>query len=78
MQIIVAIHQPQHIDPPIFHGRQLDDAFWLLPGIGNRGIKREARFIEVIESDLALVFLLLQGFKFTFAFGKCFRISETF
>src|SRR5262245_42543265 len=54
---------PQHIDPPIFHGRQLDDALWLLPGIGNRGIKRKARFIKVIEINLALVFLGLQGFK---------------
>jgi hypothetical protein len=78
MQIIVALHKPQHIDPPLFHGRQLDDALWLLPGIGNQGIKRKARFIKVIEINLALVFLFLQGFKFTLTFGKGFRISETF
>jgi hypothetical protein len=28
MQIIVAMHKSQHIDPPILHGRQLDDN-WL-------------------------------------------------
>jgi len=78
MQIIVSIHKPQHIDPTIAPGRQLDDALWLLPGIGNRGIQRKARCIKVIEIDLALVCLFLQGFKFTCTFGKCFRISETF
>jgi len=59
MQIIVAIHKPSHIDPPLAPGRQLDDALWLLPGVGNRGIKRKAGFIKVIESDLPLVLLCL-------------------
>ena len=51
MQVVLAIHKPEHIDPPIFPGRQLDDALGLLPGIGNRGIKRKARFIKIVESD---------------------------
>ena len=59
MQIIVAIHKPSHIDPPIAPGRQLDDALWLLPGVGNRGIKRKAGFIKVIEIDLPLVLVCL-------------------
>ena len=77
MQIIVAIHKPSHIHPTIAHGRQLDDALRLLPGIGNRGIKRKARFIKIRESDLALVLLLLQGSKFTLTSGKGIRIAET-
>src|SRR6266568_7540332 len=47
MQVVLAIHKPEHIDPPIFPGRQLDDALGLLPGIGNRGIKRKASFIKI-------------------------------
>ena len=78
MQIVVAIHKPEHIDPPIFPGRQLDDVLGLLPSIGNRGIKRKARFIKILQSDLALVFLLLQRFQFTFGLGKGVRISEAF
>jgi hypothetical protein len=78
LPIIVAMHQPPHIDPPLLPGRQLDDALWLLPGIGHRGIKRKARFITVIAIQLALVCLGLQGCKCTLTFGKCFRISETF
>ena len=70
MQVVLAIHKPEHIDPPIFSGRKLDDALGLLPSIGNRGIKRKARFIKIIQSDLALVFLLLQRFKFTFGLGQ--------
>src|SRR5712691_2815975 len=58
-------------------GRQLDDALWLLPGIGNRGIKRKARFITIIESDLPLVLLVLQGGQFTLTAGKGLRIPET-
>jgi hypothetical protein len=49
-----------------------------LPGIGNRGIKRKSGFIKIIQIDLALVFLFLQGFKFTFGLGKGLRVSETF
>jgi hypothetical protein len=33
LQVILTIHKPEHIDPPIFPGRQLDDALGLLPGI---------------------------------------------
>ena len=77
MQIIVAIEKPSHIDPTIAPGRQLDDALRRLPGIGNRGIKRKARLIKIIESDLALVLLLLQGGEFTLTAGKGLRISET-
>ena len=78
MQIVVAIHTPEHIDPASFPGRKLDDAFWLLPGIGNRGIKRKARFIIIIQIDLSLVFLALQRFQGTFRLGKGVRVSETF
>ena len=78
MQIIVSIQKSSHIDPAISHGRQFDDTRRLLPGIGHRGIKRKAGFIKIIESDLALVFLFLQGFQCPVTFGKCFRISETF
>src|SRR5712691_9895434 len=78
MQVVLAIHKPEHIDPPIFPGRKLDDALGLLPRIGNRGIKRKARFIKIIQSDLALVFLFLQRFKFTFGLGKGVWVSEAF
>src|SRR5260370_22992077 len=77
MQVVLAIHKPEHIDPPIFPGRQLDDALGLLPGIGNRRIKRKARFIKIIESDLALILLCLQGGQFTLTTGKGVRITET-
>ncbi len=73
----MAIHKPEHIDPPIFPGRQLDDALGLLPGIGNRGIKRKARFIKIVESDLPLILLCLQGGQFTLTAGKGLRITET-
>jgi hypothetical protein len=75
---MVSIHPPQHLDPPLLHGRQLDDALWLLPGIGKRGIKRQARVIKVLESALALVCLLLQGVKCPLTLGTCGRISATF
>src|SRR5215831_2670806 len=78
MQVVLAIHKPEHIEPPIFPGRQLDDALRLLPSIGNRRIKRKARFIKIIESDLALVLLFLQYFKFPFGLGKGVRVSEAF
>ncbi len=78
MQVVLAIHKPEHIDPPIFPGRKLDDALGLLPSIGNRGIKRQARFIKIIQSDLALIFLFLQRFKCTFGLGKGVRVSEAF
>ena len=41
-QIVGAMHTPAHIEPPILHGRQLDDARRLLPGIGPRGSKGTA------------------------------------
>src|SRR5262250_840704 len=69
MQVVLAINKPEYIDPPRFPGRQLDDALRLLPSIGNRRIKRKARFIKIIESDLALVFLVLQPFKCPFGLG---------
>src|SRR6266511_1626711 len=59
MQIILAIHKPQDIDPTIAPGRQFDDALGLLPGVGNRGIKRKAGFIKIIEVNLSFVFLFL-------------------
>ena len=77
MQVVLAIHKPEHIDPPIFPGRQLDDALGLLPGIGNRGIKRKASFIKIVESDLPLILLCLQGGQFTLTAGKGLRITET-
>jgi len=77
MQIIVAIEEPSHIDPTIAHGRQLDDALWRLPSIGNRGIKRQARFIKLIEINLALVLLSLQGGEFPLTARKGLRIAET-
>ncbi len=77
MQLIVAMHKPSHIDPTRAPGRQLDDALWLLPGIGNRGIKRKARCITIIEIDLPLVLLVLQGGQFTLTAGKGLRIPET-
>ncbi|OLE36886.1 MAG: hypothetical protein AUI36_26770 [Cyanobacteria bacterium 13_1_40CM_2_61_4] len=77
MQIIVAIHKPSHIDPTVAPGRQLDDALWLLPGIGNRGIKRKARFIKIIEINLPLVLVFLQGGKCPLTSGKGSRIAET-
>ena len=77
MQVVLAIHKPEHIDPPIFPGRQLDDALGLLPGIGNRGIKRKARFIKIIEINLPLVLVFLQGGKCPLTSGKGSRIAET-
>ena len=59
MQIILAIHKPQDIDATIAPGRQFDDALGLLPGVGNRGIKRKAGFIKIIEVNLSFVFLFL-------------------
>ena len=59
MQIILAIHQPPDIDPTIAPGRQFDDALGLLPGVGNRGSKRKAGFINIIEVNLSFVFLFL-------------------
>ena len=59
MHIMVAIHTPSPIDPPLAPGRQLDDALGLLPGVGKRGIKRKASFIKVIESDRPLVLVCL-------------------
>jgi hypothetical protein len=78
MQIVMAIHNPEHIDPPIFPGRKRDDALGLWPGLGNRGIKCKAGFIKIIQRDLALVFLCLQRFQFPFGLGKGVRISEAF
>jgi len=78
MQVVLAIHKPEHIDPSRFPGRTLDDPLGLLPSIGNRGIKRKARFIKIVQSDLALIFLVLQRFKGTFGFGKGVRVSEAF
>jgi hypothetical protein len=78
LQSIVSIHKASHIEPAISHGRQCDDARRLLPGIGNRGSKRPSGCITIRESDLAVVFLFLQGFKCTLTWGKCFRISEAF
>ena len=75
--IIVAMHTPQPSDPPLLPGRQLDDALWLLPGIGHRGITRKARCIKGIESKLAVVCLWLHGFKGTLPCGTCCRISES-
>src|SRR5712664_610974 len=77
MQVVLAIHKPEYIDPPIFPGRQFDDALALLPGIGNRRIKRKARFIKIIESDLPLILVGLQGGQFTLTAGKGLRITET-
>ena len=78
LPVVLAIQQPEHIEPPRFPGRQLDDAVGLLPGIGNRGIKGKARFIKIIQRDLALVFLVLQRFQFPFGRGKGVRVSEAF
>ena len=78
MQVVLAMHQPEHIDPPIFPGRQLDDALGLLPSRGNRGIKRKARCIKIIQRALALIFLLLQRCTCTFGLGKGVRVAEAF
>jgi hypothetical protein len=76
MQLIGAIHKPSHIDPTIAYGRQLNDALGLLPGIRNGGLKRKAGFIKIIECELALVLLFLQGGKFTLTVGTCVWIAE--
>jgi len=77
MQVVVSMHKPSHITSSISHGRQLDDTLRLLPGIGNRGIQRKAGFIKIIESELALILLLLQGGQCTLTAGKGLRIPET-
>lgn len=77
MPIIVAIHTPQDIDPTRAPGRSCDDALRLLPGVGNRGIKRTASFIKIIAGNLALVFLVLSRCKRTLPFGKRDGISQT-
>jgi len=77
MQIILAIHKPQDIDPTRAPGRQFDDALGLLPGIGNRGIQRQSSFIKIIETQLALVLEFLQGGTFPLTAGKGLRIAET-
>ena len=78
MQVVLAMHQPEHLDPPLFPGRQLDDALGLLPSRGNRGIKRTASFSKILQRALALIFLLLQRCQCTFGLGKGVRVSEAF
>ena len=78
MSSIGAMHTSSHMDAALSHDRQCDDARRLLPGLGHRGITRTSGFITISESDLALIFLGLQGCKGTFTVGACFRISETF
>src|SRR6266446_4143766 len=56
---------------------QLDDALGFLPCIGNCWVKRKASFIKIIERDLALVLLFLQGDQFSLTAGKGLRIAET-
>src|SRR5712691_9839686 len=77
MHIIVAMHKPQDIDPTRAPGRQCDDALGLLPGVGNRGIKRQAGFIKIIEGNLSFVCLFLSRFKLTLTFGKSSGLSQT-
>jgi hypothetical protein len=76
-QIVVAIPQPEPIAPASLPGRKRDDAFWLLPGRGPRGIQRTARCILIIQSALSLVFLALQRFQCTCRLGTGVRVSET-
>ena len=38
---------------------------------------RKARFIKIIESDLPLILVGLQGGQFTLTAGKGLRITET-
>ena len=78
LQVVLASHNPEHIDPPRFPGRKLDAPLGLLPRIGHRGFKRKASFIKILQSDLALIFLVLQRFKCTFGLGKGARVSEVF
>jgi hypothetical protein len=78
MQVVLAIHTPEHIEPPILLGRKLDDALGLLPRIGHRGIKCKARCIKILQSDLPLVFWCLQRFQCMFGLGKGVRVSEAF
>ena len=78
MQVVLAMHQPEHLDPPLLPGRQLDDALGLLPSRGNRGIKRQARFSKILQRALALIFLLLQRCTCTFGLGKGVRVAEAF
>src|SRR5262247_542861 len=76
MHIVLAMHTSEHMDPPRLPGRQLDDALGLLPSIGNRGSKRKARFVAIIQSNLALVFWYLHRVKCTLGLGKGHRVSE--
>jgi hypothetical protein len=59
MQIVLAIHKPSPIDAARTESGQLDDTLGLLPSVGNGGIKRKARFVKIIQIDVALGFLFL-------------------
>jgi hypothetical protein len=47
-----------------------------LPSVGNSGIKRKARFIKIIQIDVALVFVFLSGFQLLLALGKGIGIAQ--
>jgi hypothetical protein len=78
MQVVLAMHQPAPIDPPLLPGRQLDAARGLLPRRGHRGIKRQARCITILQSDLAWLFWFLPHGKGTFGLGQGVRVAEAF
>jgi hypothetical protein len=74
--IVRAMHQPEPMDPPILPGRQLDDALGLWPSRRERGITCKARCINVIQSDLALVCVVLQRFPCPCGLGQGGWVSE--
>jgi hypothetical protein len=50
----------------------------LLPSIGKSGSKRKASFIQIIQIEVALVCLLLEGFQLALATGKGVGIAPLF
>lgn len=74
--VVRAMHTPEHLEPPRCPGRKLDDALGLWPGLGQRGSKRKASFIKIIQRDLAVGFWVLQRFEFPLGLGKGVRVAE--
>jgi hypothetical protein len=78
MPRIGAMHKPPPSEPPILPGRQRDDALGRLPGIGPRGLQRQARGSKVIELPLAWGVWWRQGVQGTWPCGPCCRRSAPF
>ena len=78
MHIIVAIHKSSYMNPSIFPRREFNDFTRFLPRIRDGRIQGKARFITIVQIDLAVGFLFLQRFQGTLPAVKGFRVSQRF